>query len=155
MHSYSVLTGLSDFTEPAGSVQVYCATLIAQLLPLMAPSWSNGALPFLWRRVGLAYLAYPDHHATANPLAKSSQQDPYYNIPAIIAINMIMAAASGGIIAILIATWAQGQGERILAQILGSLIIFGIGLVSSVLLYGALYVIPINPFVGHKNQGEG
>ena len=30
----------------------------------MAPSWSNGALPFLWRRVGLAYLAYPDHHAT-------------------------------------------------------------------------------------------
>ncbi|KAL5463207.1 hypothetical protein EMCRGX_G032086 [Ephydatia muelleri] len=57
--------------------------------------------------VGLAYLAYPDHHATANPLAKSSQQDPYYNIPAIIAINMIMAAASGGIIAILIATWAQ------------------------------------------------
>ena len=64
MHSYSVLTGLSDFTEPAGSVQVYCAKLIAQLLPLMAPSWSNGALPFLWRRVSLAYLAYPDHHAT-------------------------------------------------------------------------------------------
>ncbi|KAL5463163.1 hypothetical protein EMCRGX_G032040 [Ephydatia muelleri] len=179
-----------------------------------------------------------------------AQQDPYFNISAIIAINMIMAAASGGTIAIVIATWAQvrlrassinanevangvlsalvaitagcsfvdywgacligviavlvyhlgcwleyrldikdtarvglwgligtgllvagpesecnlhatfeglcycelrlppaGQGERILAQILGSLIIFGIGLVSSVLLYGALYVIPINPFV--------
>eukprot|EP00731_Ephydatia_muelleri_P027876 Em0019g749a len=194
---------------------------------------------------------------TPNPTSSGSQQDPYYNIPAIIAINMIMAAASGGIIAILIATWAQvrlrassinanevangvlsalvaitagcpfvdywgacligviavlvyhlgcwleyrldikdtarvfpvhglcglwgligtgllvagpesecnlhatfeglcycelrlppaGQGERILAQIVGSLIIFGIGLVSSVLLYGALYVIPINPFV--------
>eukprot|EP00731_Ephydatia_muelleri_P027859 Em0019g732a len=146
---------------------------------------------------------------TPNPTSSGSQQDPYYNIPAIIAINKIMAAASGGIIAILIATWAQGsvlavlvlvagwiinltarlclcglwgligtgllvagpesecnlhatfeglcycelrlppagQGERILAQILGSLIIFGIGLVSSVLLYGALYVIPINPFV--------
>ena len=47
------------------------------------------------------------------PLAKSSQQDPYYNIPAIIAINMIMAAASGGIIAILIATWAQVSGRKI------------------------------------------
>ncbi|KAL5463170.1 hypothetical protein EMCRGX_G032047 [Ephydatia muelleri] len=179
-----------------------------------------------------------------------AQKDPYFDISAIIAINMIMAAASGGTVAIVIATWAQvrlqassinanevangvlsalvaitagcpfvdywgacligviavqvyhlgcwleyrldikdtarvglwgligtgllvagpesecnlhatfeglcycelrlppaGQGERILAQILGSLIIFGIGLVSSVLLYGALYVIPINPFV--------
>eukprot|EP00731_Ephydatia_muelleri_P027904 Em0019g777a len=191
------------------------------------------------------------------PLAKSSQQDPYYNIPAIIAINMIMAAASGGIIAILIATWAQarlrassinanevangvlsalvsitagcafvdywgacligviavvvyhfgcwleyrlriedtarvfpvhalcglwgligtgllvagpesecnlhaafeglcycelrlppaGQGERILAQILGSLIILAIGLFSALLLYGLLYLVPINPFM--------
>ena len=32
---------------------------------------------------------------------------PYYGTAGIIAINMIMAAASGGILAILIAVWAQ------------------------------------------------
>ena len=43
----------------------------------------------------------------STPTSATTQQDPYYNIPAIIAINMIMAAASGGTFAILIATWAQ------------------------------------------------
>lgn len=32
---------------------------------------------------------------------------PYYGIAATIAVNMIMAAASGGILAIVIAVWAQ------------------------------------------------
>ena len=32
---------------------------------------------------------------------------PYYGIPSTIAVNMIMAAASGGIVAIAIAVWAQ------------------------------------------------
>ena len=32
---------------------------------------------------------------------------PYYGISATIAVNMIMSAASGGILAIAIAVWAQ------------------------------------------------
>lgn len=32
---------------------------------------------------------------------------PYYGVPSVIAVNMILAGASGGIVAIIIATWAQ------------------------------------------------
>lgn len=34
-------------------------------------------------------------------------QFPYYGVPSVIAVNMILAGASGGIVAIIIATWAQ------------------------------------------------
>ena len=34
-------------------------------------------------------------------------QSPFYGIPAVIAVNMIMAGAAGGTLAILIAVWAQ------------------------------------------------
>lgn len=34
-------------------------------------------------------------------------RSPFYRIPAVIAINMIMAGAGGGTLAIAIATWAQ------------------------------------------------
>ena len=36
-----------------------------------------------------------------------SNEYPYYGIPSIIAVNMIMAGASGGFTAIVIAVWAQ------------------------------------------------
>ena len=32
---------------------------------------------------------------------------PFYGIPSTIAINMIMSAASGGLLAVVIAVWAQ------------------------------------------------
>lgn len=35
--------------------------------------------------------------------------DSYHLIPAIIAVNMVMAVASGGAIAVVIAAWAQVQ----------------------------------------------
>ena len=38
---------------------------------------------------------------------KDIEQYPFYGIPAVIAINMILACASGGTVAILIAAWAQ------------------------------------------------
>ena len=34
-------------------------------------------------------------------------RSPYYGVPSVIAVNMILAGASGGIVAIIIATWAQ------------------------------------------------
>ena len=36
-----------------------------------------------------------------------SNEYPYYGIPSIIAVNMIMAGASGGFTAVVIASWAQ------------------------------------------------
>ena len=32
---------------------------------------------------------------------------PYHTMPSVIAVNMILAAASGGILAVMIASWAQ------------------------------------------------
>ena len=40
-------------------------------------------------------------------LPRDSTYYPYYGIPSTIAVNMIMAAASGGIVAVAIAVWAQ------------------------------------------------
>lgn len=40
-------------------------------------------------------------------LSRDMTYYPYYGIPSTIAVNMIMAAASGGIVAIIIAVWAQ------------------------------------------------
>lgn len=37
----------------------------------------------------------------------NQNQFPYYGVPSVIAVNMILAGASGGIVAIIIATWAQ------------------------------------------------
>lgn len=37
----------------------------------------------------------------------NADKSPFYGVPAVIAINMIMAGASGGTVAILIAVWAQ------------------------------------------------
>lgn len=47
-------------------------------------------------------------------LSRDMTYYPYYGIPSTIAVNMIMAAASGGIVAIAIAVWAQVRqaGER-------------------------------------------
>lgn len=36
---------------------------------------------------------------------------PYYGISATIAVNMIMSAASGGILAVAIAIWAQVRSD--------------------------------------------
>ena len=45
---------------------------------------------------------------TANKIMSNSYRlVPYHAIPSIIAVNMILAAASGGIVAISIAVWAQ------------------------------------------------
>lgn len=41
----------------------------------------------------------------------SQNQFPYYGVPSVIAVNMILAGASGGIVAIIIATWAQVSGR--------------------------------------------
>lgn len=38
---------------------------------------------------------------------RNQDQFPYYGVPSVIAVNMILAGASGGIVAIIIATWAQ------------------------------------------------
>ena len=47
-------------------------------------------------------------HLTANNIQFSSSHAlPYHAIPSIIAVNMILAGASGGIVAISIAVWAQ------------------------------------------------
>ena len=35
---------------------------------------------------------------------------PFYGIPSVIAVNMIMSVAAGGTTAVLIATWAQVRG---------------------------------------------
>lgn len=40
-------------------------------------------------------------------LSRNETYYPYYGVPATIAVNMIMAAASGGILAVAIAHWAQ------------------------------------------------
>ena len=40
-------------------------------------------------------------------LASSGAPIPYHGIPSFIAVNMIMAASSGGIVAVCIAVWAQ------------------------------------------------
>ena len=47
-------------------------------------------------------------------LANNMTYYPYYGIPSTIAVNMIMAAASGGMLAVAIAVWAQvrGSGEE-------------------------------------------
>jgi hypothetical protein len=39
-------------------------------------------------------------------------QFPYYGVPSVIAVNMILAGASGGIVAIIIATWAQVSAKN-------------------------------------------
>lgn len=39
--------------------------------------------------------------------AKTGERYPYYGVPSVIAVNMILSGASGGITAIVIATWAQ------------------------------------------------
>ena len=38
---------------------------------------------------------------------ENSMRFPYYGVPSVIAVNMILAGASGGIVAVVIATWAQ------------------------------------------------
>ena len=43
---------------------------------------------------------------------KNSRIFPYYGVPSVIAVNMILAGASGGIVAIIIATWAQVRSEH-------------------------------------------
>ncbi len=40
----------------------------------------------------------------------------------------------------------QSYGERLAAQIIGALIMMGIGLVGSIVLYSTLYFFPIKPF---------
>ncbi len=42
-----------------------------------------------------------------NVTDSNRNQFPYYGVPSVIAVNMILAGASGGIVAIIIATWAQ------------------------------------------------
>jgi ammonia channel protein AmtB len=44
-------------------------------------------------------------------LPRDSTYYPYYGIPSTIAVNMIMAAASGGIVAVVIAVWAQTRSR--------------------------------------------
>ena len=46
-------------------------------------------------------------HVVGFPLGKGGDRRPFYAVPAVIAINMIMAGASGGTVAIIIAIWAQ------------------------------------------------
>ena len=40
-------------------------------------------------------------------LASSGAPVPYHGIPSFIAVNMIMAASSGGVLAVCVAVWAQ------------------------------------------------
>ena len=52
-------------------------------------------------------------YSCAAGFSYSSSKEPFYQIPAIIAINMIIACAAGGTLSIGIAMWAQvkvGQG---------------------------------------------
>ncbi len=42
----------------------------------------------------------------------ADHSEPFYEIPALIAINMIIAGASGGMVAIAIACWAQVKDLR-------------------------------------------
>ena len=45
---------------------------------------------------------------------QSKGRYPFYGVPSVIAVNMILSGASGGITAIVIATWAQvGSSERL------------------------------------------
>ena len=67
----SLTTGLSDFTEPAGSVQVYWAKLIAQLLPLMAPRGLTA--PCLSCGAGWAWPTWPT--PTTTPLVIPHTQE--------------------------------------------------------------------------------
>ena len=66
-----------------------------------AISYSPPSLLFLFTLCGLSPIA-----ANLN-LTASSHLLPYHAIPSIIAVNMILAAASGGVVAISIAVWAQ------------------------------------------------
>ena len=43
---------------------------------------------------------------------------PYHAIPSIIAVNMILAVASGGVLSVLIASWAQVSTANVLAACL-------------------------------------
>ena len=54
-------------------------------------------------------------------LPRDSTYYPYYGIPSTIAVNMIMAVASGGIVAVVIAVWAQVRQRKIESNVLGSL----------------------------------
>ena len=44
-----------------------------------------------------------------DPNVHSVDQYPFYGIPAIIAVNMIMSCAAGGTLSIIIAVWAQAS----------------------------------------------
>ena len=66
-----------------------------------AISYSPPSLLFLFTLCGLSPIAANLNLTTSNHLL------PYHSIPSIIAVNMILAAASGGVVAISIAVWAQ------------------------------------------------
>ena len=42
---------------------------------------------------------------------------------------------------------SQNYGERILAQLIGGVVMIGIAGVGTFLMYGLLYIIPVKPFV--------
>ena len=66
-----------------------------------------GALPNL-----LKLLFTVGHKLKYGPFPSEDPAYPHYGIASIIAVNMIMAGASGGITAVVIAAWAQVSYDK-------------------------------------------